>query len=133
MRIFSKMKKTMLVLAASLFCANVAFADTQTVYSWESPETGGTIAYTNGDGDRLNYKNADYYTICLNGKSGQIGDADASDKAGHMGLTLDEALQTGDVISITAYRKVRKSSYCGARQASSAIQNGAYTSCGGGF
>lgn len=109
MRIFNKMKKTMLVLAASLFCANVAFADTKTVYSWESPdgtvvETGGTIAYTNGNGERLNYANADYYTICLNGKSGNINDATASDNAGHMLLTLDEALQTGDVINITAYR-----------------------------
>ncbi len=109
MRIFNKMKKTMLVLAASLFCANVAFADTQTVYSWESPEgtpaeTGGTMVYTNGDGERLNYSNADYHTICLNGKFGNIGDAEASTNAGHMVLTLDEALQTGDVISITAYR-----------------------------
>lgn len=109
MRIINKMKKTMLVLAASLFCANIAFADTQTVYSWESPEgtpaeTGGTMVYTNGDGERLNYSNAGYHTICLNGKSGQIGDAEASANAGHMVLTLDEALKTGDVISITAYR-----------------------------
>ena len=109
MRILNKMKKTMLVLAASLFCANVAFADTQTVYSWESPEgtpaeTGGTIVYTNGDGERLNYANAGYHTICLNGKFAQIGDAEASANAGHMVLTLDEALKTGDVISITAYR-----------------------------
>ncbi len=109
MRIINKMKKTMLVLAASLFCVNVAFADTQTVYSWESPEgtpveTGGTMVYTNGDGERLNYPNADYHTICLNGKLGNIGDAEASTNAGHMVLTLDEALQTGDVITITAYR-----------------------------
>ena len=113
MRIFNKMKKAMLVMMASLFCANVAFADTQTVYSWESPdgtpvETGGTIVYTNGDGNRLNYKNSangvDYYTICLNGKSGNLKDEAASANAGHMVLTLDEALQTGDVISITAYR-----------------------------
>ena len=113
MRIFNKMKKAMLVMMASLFCANVAFADTQTVYSWESPdgtpvETGGTIVYTNGDGNRLNYKNSangvNYYTICLNGKSGNLKDEAASANAGHMVLTLDEALQTGDVISITAYR-----------------------------
>lgn len=109
MRIINKMKKTMLVLAASLFCANIAFADTQTVYSWESPEgtpaeTGGTMVYTNGDGERLNYPNAGYHTICLNGKPGNIGDTEASANAGHMVLTLDEALKTGDVISITAYR-----------------------------
>ena len=112
MRIFNKMKKAMLVMMASLFCANVAFAD-ETVYSWESPdgtpvETGGTIVYTNGDGNRLNYKNSvngvDYYTICLNGKSGNLNDEAASANAGHMVLTLDETLQTGDVISITAYR-----------------------------
>lgn len=111
MRIFNKMKKTMLVLAASLFCANVAFADTQTVYSWESPdgtavEAGGTIAYTNGETEknRLNYANAGYYTICLNGKYANMNDETASANAGHMVLTLDEALQVGDVISVTAYR-----------------------------
>ena len=79
-----------------------------TIYSWESPsgtpiETGGTIAYVNGDGDRLNYLNSGYYTICLNGKKNNIGDETASANAGRMDITLDEALAAGDVISITGY------------------------------
>ena len=78
------------------------------IYSWESPEgtvsqTGGTIAYANGDGNRLNYDQAGYHTICLNGKKGNLGDESASVNAGRMDVTLDEALAAGDVISITAF------------------------------
>ncbi len=81
---------------------------TSTIYSWESPEgtpveTGGTIAYVNGDGDRLNYLNSGNYTICLNGKKANINDETASANAGHMVVTLDNALAAGDVISITGY------------------------------
>ena len=77
-------------------------------YSWESPageviEAGGTIAYVNGDGDRLNYKNGGYYTICLNGKKVNLDDETASANAGHMVITLDNALQEGDAIAMTAY------------------------------
>ena len=77
-------------------------------YSWESPageviEAGGTIAYVNGDGDRLNYKNGDYYTICLNGKKDNLDDETASANAGHMVITLDNALQEGDAIAMTAF------------------------------
>ena len=44
------------------------------IYFWESPdgtpvEKGGKIEYMNGDGERLNYSNAGYHTICLNGKT----------------------------------------------------------------
>ncbi len=79
------------------------------IYFWESPdgtpvEKGGKIAYMNGDGDRLNYSNAGYYTICLNGKKANINDDAPSANAGHMLLTLDQALEVGDVIEITAYR-----------------------------
>ncbi len=79
------------------------------IYFWESPdgtpvEKGGKIAYMNGDGDRLNYANAGYYTICLNGKKANINDDAPSANAGHMLLTLDQALEVGDVIEITAYR-----------------------------
>lgn len=78
------------------------------IYSWESPEgtpieTGGKIEYMNGDGDRLNYSNAGYHTICLNGKKGNINDAPSAN-AGYMLLTLDQALEVGNVIEITAYR-----------------------------
>lgn len=79
------------------------------IYFWESPdgtpvEKGGKIEYMNGDGDRLNYANAGYYTICLNGKKANINDDAPSANAGHMLLTLDQALEVGDVIEITAYR-----------------------------
>ena len=78
------------------------------IYFWESPdgtpvEKGGKIEYMNGDGERLNYSNAGYHTICLNGKKGNMNDAPAAN-SGYMLLTLDEALQAGDFIDITAYR-----------------------------
>ena len=78
------------------------------IYSWESPEgtpveMGGTIAYVNGDGDRLNYLNSGYYTICLNGKKANLNDEVASANAGHMVITLDEAVAEGDTIAITGY------------------------------
>jgi len=84
-------------------------AETESViYAWESAEgtpveKGGKIAYVNGDGDRLNYKNGDYYTICLNGKKANLNDEAASANAGHMVVTLDKPLQENDVIAITAY------------------------------
>ena len=100
------MKKIFTLIAMAL----VAFdASAQTViYSWESPEgtpvqSGGTIAYVNGDGDRLNYLNAGYYTICLNGKKGNMGDATPSANAGKMVITLDQELAADDVIAITAF------------------------------
>lgn len=101
------MKKffTLIAMAMATIAAN---ADVKTIYSWESPdgtvvETGGTIAYVNGDGDRLNYKNADYYTICLNGKKANLADEAASANAGHMVITLDETVKSGDQIVMTAY------------------------------
>ena len=77
-------------------------------YSWESPagkpiEWGGTIAYVNGDGDRLNYQNSGYYSICLNGKKANINDETASANAGKMVITLDKAVAEGDTIAFTAY------------------------------
>ncbi len=83
-------------------------ASANVIYSWESPEgtpieTGGKIEYMNGDGDRLNYSNAGYHTICLNGKKGNINDAPSAN-AGYMLLTLDQALEAGDIMEITAYR-----------------------------
>ena len=77
-------------------------------YSWESPEGepiefGGKIAYVNGDGDRLNYQNSGYYTICLNGKKANLNDEVASANAGHMVITLDKAVAAGDTIAYTAF------------------------------
>ena len=105
-----------------------------TIYSWESPEgepieTGGTIAYVNGDGDRLNYQQADYYTICLNGKKGNMND-EASANAGRMELTLDQPLQAGDIISITAFinkNESKKSSAYLVFENGTAIESGVYS------
>ncbi len=87
---------------------NAAAPTAAAIYSWESPEgtpiqTGGTIAYVNGDGERLNYLNNGKYTICLNGKKSNLNDETASANAGKMVLTLDQALAEGDVISFTAF------------------------------
>lgn len=102
------MKNFLLAIAAMAMTTSV-FADTQVAYSWESPEgtvaeQGGTIAYVNGDGDRLNYLQGPYYTVCLNGKKGNLNDEEASANAGHMVITLDEALKEGDQITFTAFR-----------------------------
>lgn len=77
-------------------------------YAWESPkgvmcEKGGKITYENGDGNRLNYQQAGYYTICLNGKKGNMNDETASANAGYMLVTLDEPVQAGDVIRMSAF------------------------------
>ena len=77
-------------------------------YAWESPkgvmcEKGGVITYENGEGDRLNYQQAGYYTICLNGKKANMGADPASANSGYMLVTLDEPVQAGDVIRMSAF------------------------------
>ena len=72
--------KKILLSFVGIICALSAWADTtgskyNTVFSWGSPEgtpqvTGGTVTYKNakeGADDRVNYKNGNFYTICLNG------------------------------------------------------------------
>lgn len=103
------MKKTLLSLLVALMTIGTAFAETKVVYSWESPEgtpieIGGTAANVNGADNRLNYSNAGYYTMCLNGKSGNLNDPEPSANASHMVITLNEAVAEGDVINVTAYR-----------------------------
>lgn len=105
------MKRRFISFLSAVVVAFMSFAQTSgtVVYSWESPEgtvieSGGTIAYVMGEGDRLNYSNAGYHTICLNGKKGNLADETASANAGRMVITLDEALQEGDSIYVTAYR-----------------------------
>ena len=101
------MKKFFTLIAIMIL--SIMGLNAQTViYSWESPdgtpvETGGTIAYVNGEGDRVNYIQGDYYTICLNGKKGNMNDEKASASAGKMVITLDKALKAGDAINITAF------------------------------
>ena len=81
----------------------------EVIYSWESPdgtviETGGTAVYMSGPegADRVNYLNADYYTLCLNGKKAKMG-TEASNDGGYIQINLDQALEAGDIISITGY------------------------------
>lgn len=83
-----------------------------TLYSWESPEgtvaeTGGTATMMNAPADapnRVNYLNGTYYTISLNGKYGNMNDATASANSTYIQIALDETLQAGDSIWITAYQ-----------------------------
>ena len=96
-----------------------------TVYSWESPsgtveETGGAASMKNAPADaasRVNYSNtvnpdgtADsgdevtYYTLSLNGKYGNMNDATASNNSTYIEIDLDEAVEAGDSIWITAYQ-----------------------------
>lgn len=105
------MKRRFISFLSAVVVAFMSFAQTSgnVVYSWESPEgtvieTGGTIAYVNGEGNRLNYGQAGYHTICLNGKYKNLADT-ASANAGHMVITLESALQVGDSIYVTAFRK----------------------------
>jgi hypothetical protein len=79
------------------------------IYFWESPdgtpvEKGGKMENKNSVDERLNYADSGFYTICLNGKSGNMNDAEPSKNSSYMVLTLDQALATGDVIEITGYR-----------------------------
>lgn len=74
--------------------------ESQTLYSWTGAEagaieTGGKAVAS--DGESVNYKNGDNWTIRINKKKENI-DTD------NVTITLDEALQAGDVIAITAYR-----------------------------
>lgn len=103
------MKKLFTLLAIAMM-AITAFADDQvyTIFSWESPNGvpvgfGGRIYYENGVGNRYNYANSDYYTICLNGKKANMNDETASANAGHFRIAFDDKLMTGDIITLTAY------------------------------
>lgn len=100
--------KKIFTLFAMMVVAIAANAMSLKLYAWESPagiasEIGGTIAYVNGDGNRLNYANDKYFTICLNGKKANLADATASANAGHMVITFDNELKAGDQIVMTAY------------------------------
>ena len=94
---------------ALLMMLGVMGMNAQTViYSWESPEgepieTGGTIEHQYGTDNRLNYPQANYYTICLNGKKAKVNETTASNEASRMVITLDQALEAGDIIDVTAF------------------------------
>lgn len=70
-----------------------------TKYYWKSPagtpEEKGGVATAVGDAARLNYANADYYTMCLSGKN---------DFATCIEITLDQPIAVGDKLEVFAYR-----------------------------
>ncbi len=81
-------------------------------YSWSSPEgtvmeKGGTATMKNAPAvaqNRVNYKNADYYTICLNGNKNNINDKTPSNNSTYIEIAFKSALVAGDSIYVTAYR-----------------------------
>ena len=91
-------------VAEATYTISMPEYDDKCIYSWMSPngvavEMGGTIAGGNGE-DRINYSQANYYTICLRGK------ADFTTQ--YVTITLregdDYTLNAGDKIEITAFR-----------------------------
>lgn len=105
------MKRRFISFLSAVVVAFMSFAQTSgtVVYSWESPEgtvieSGGTAASVMGSDNRANYSNAGYYSLCLSGKKANLADTEASKNACRIVITLDEALQEGDSIYVTAYR-----------------------------
>lgn len=117
------MKRRFFSFLSAVVVAFMSFAQTSgtVVYSWESPEgtvieSGGTAASVMGSDDRANYKNDQkdpdgnvlnrYYTLCLNGKKANVADSEVSSKneSCRITITLNESLQEGDSIYVTAYR-----------------------------
>ena len=105
------MKRRFISFLSAVVVAFMSFAQTSgnVVYSWESPEgtvieKGGTAASVMGSDDRANYPNAGYHSLCLNGKKANVADTEASANATRIVITLNEALQEGDSIFVTAYR-----------------------------
>jgi hypothetical protein len=102
------MKKRLLSFMTLLLGVTLGLQAQTTLYSWEggadgATETGGKAESVNGTDNRLNYKNGDNYTMCLNGKKANINDATASANASKMVITLDSELAEGDEIAFTAY------------------------------
>ena len=102
------MKKRLLSFMTLLLGITLGLQAQTTLYSWEggadgATETGGKAESVNGTDNRLNYKNGDNYTMCLNGKKANINDATASANASKMVITLDSELAEGDEIAFTAY------------------------------
>ena len=81
-----------------------------TIFKWANTENSadytaeaGTVECTGGDkNDRINYPQADYLTLCLNGKKANLGDG--SKDGVYIKVTPTQALKAGDVIAMTAFR-----------------------------
>ena len=72
------------------------------IYYWEGAaeaaiEKGGVATAHGACEGRVNYSNADYYTLSVNGKKANI-------ETDYILITLDNALEAADQIAITAYR-----------------------------
>lgn len=104
------MKKIFTLLVVSALAASASAAD---VYSWSSvgpeatdvTEFGGVATHENGDPSkayRVNYANAEFYTICLNGKKGNMGE-DPSDNASYIQIALDQPLEAGCSLELSGY------------------------------
>ena len=52
--------------------------------------------------DRVNYKNADYYTLSINGKKANMG-TEASNNGGYIQIDLNQELAADDAIEMTGY------------------------------
>ena len=73
------------------------------LYYWESPEgtvrEAGGLAVAEVDDSRVNYLNGSYYTISLCGKGAEISTGGA-----YVEIILNNAIEAGNVLDITAYR-----------------------------
>ena len=106
------MKKIFTLVAAAMVSA-VSFAQS---YSWSSSsdgvvtEVGGKAVTEMATDERVNYPvtvaGVNYYTICLNGKVGNINDAavdNSKNTSARIVITLNNALAKGDKISLTGF------------------------------
>lgn len=101
--------------AVSSKCTDVAFSATvsaqsgnmpeipaNAIYFWEgakdnATEKGGVATGHGASDGRVNYPQADYYTLSVNGKKANI-------ETDYILITLDNALEATDEIAITAFR-----------------------------
>lgn len=106
------MKKKLFTLLTLMLCiCSGAWADTETIYSWVgaadgATQTGGSIkSYATDGGDEttddINVACGSFYTIRLRGNN--------SFGTNVVKITLDNALQVGDIIKVTACRNKNES------------------------
>ena len=88
---------------------NYSSSEGGVIYSWEggaegATEVGGKATYMSGpEGtDRVNYKNADYYTLSINGKKANMG-SEVSNNGGYIQIDLEKELKADDAIELTGY------------------------------
>ena len=62
---------------------------------------GKASSYSPDETNRVNYKNGDYWTLCLNGKWRDLGSG--SDGSGYIMIQFDKDIKAGDIIHLTGY------------------------------